>query len=235
MATVYYDNDVAKMIQRELDSVRENPVDILSHSFVSREDIFDILLDIVRDQSHTYKAEIKEALKALDITKSMNDPSQEKPLENLMRIFIKDENCLEELMNAYEEKMDSCDWKENEGFKKSLHNRHEEAKINLSRDGIIDGKTPVYIVYIDGEEPPTYVGCKKVVVSSIDDIEEILNTSDDYEVRITRESEKDMYLTAYVEGEDLNEHVYFLVPEKWVEFITKTSLIRRIIDFITNL
>lgn len=100
----------------------------------------------------------------------------------------------------------------------------------MTEEGILEGSTPFYIVSIDGEENPSYVTCRKVVISSIADIEKVLHTNDTYEVRLHRYTYDCRYIIANVEREDEEDAFYFLVPVKWVDSIPKTNLIRKIID-----
>lgn len=233
MEIVYYDNDWDKLIEAEVATVKESPASMIDRGYGDRQELFSTMLTIMANHIHCHKAEVEAAIKKLDIVGGLNQPSQKKPFKKLIDVFVTDEYCRDELLNAYEQKLD---FRHNDDFiQQARHTLLAKANKQLVKDGFLDNNTPVFIVAIDDNKNPSCVGCKKIVISSIEDItKDYPDTNDSCGLKIYRDSDTHMWLTVRVEWDSTETETYFFVPKKYVESIPKGNVIRKIIDFFTT-
>lgn len=236
MEIVYYNNDWDKLIEAEVATVKESPASMIDRGYGDRQELFSTMLTIMANHLHSHKAEVEAAIKKLDIVGGLNQPSQKKPFKKLIDVFVTDEYCRDELMNAYEQKLNSSHIFHNDDFmQQSRHTLLAKANKQLVKDGFLDNNTPMYVVSIDNNENPSCVSCKEFIISSIEDITKDYPDTNDYcSLKIYRDSDTHMWFMVTAYWDSTETETYFIVPKKYVESIPKENVIRKIIDFFTT-
>ena len=223
----YFTNDQCLFVDDRMNAFRENPVDEVDYTSWDKDNIFDCMVDYLREHAHSHMEEVKAILSSMDILKAGEDDN----FYDFLSAFCKDEKALDSLVAAYEDLL----WTDDFLFYDFLDDERCNGNDMLKSDGFL-GKDEKYIILGTNMGWRHRDGVKEVTISSLEDLERAVTGNYDYTISMERETENASWITCHVSSHDapMGES-YYCVPVKWLDKALEDETIKEMYDNMKHL
>ena len=227
MAFTYFTNDQSTFVHDEVEQFKESPIGFVDDSQWDKDNIFDFMVDYLRENDHENEKEVKAILSSMDMTEAGSDDN----FYDFLEAFCKDRKAFDAMLNEYADIL----WTDDYIFPMHLEWDREYADDLLKEDGFI-GKNEKYIILGSNMGWRHREGMKESTINSMEDLERAVTGDYDYTITVERESMETPWITCHVSSHDAPMgETYYCVPVKWLDKALLNDSIKEMYDSMKHL